>query len=87
MSKPTPGPYKIHPGCNNTGISDANGVPIATFYGEYGSTSEQARANAEAWIAGVAAVEKLERIRDICWNQNEPVSRLAEIVELLRSNP
>ena len=86
-SKPTPGPYKVETHLpERIRVIAGNGTCIVVFRElSYDGGRAEAEANARAWVDGIAAIEKLERIRDICWNHNEPASRLAEIVELLRS--
>ena len=63
--KPTPGPYKIDAKRPDViRIRGTLGEIVAAFPLGPGIDIDQARANAEAWIAGVAALEKLERMKE-----------------------
>lgn len=64
-AKPTPGPYTI---CSDlsrmTHVFCSTGFSIAQFPHLYhDGGSERAEANARAWVDGMEASEKLERIR------------------------
>lgn len=61
--KPTPGP-KIDETLAGDFDVITNGVRVARFFQHGPISPEQARANAEAWIAGVAAIEKIPRLRE-----------------------
>lgn len=93
-AKPTPGPHFVIARTCSDGHKEAmvcrdpvGDHPLTTFPDAYCDEREQAEANARAWVEGIASMEKLEKIRDICWNLNEPTSRLAEISELVRAKP
>ena len=74
--KPTPGPpYSVKDSYYGATV-EASGVTVGRFEyrkrkGQYVISHEQARANAEAWIAGVAALEKLRRMRQVL--RDEPL--------------
>ena len=61
--KPTP-PFKIMESPGLVTVLDARNSTVAEFR-YYDDDHRQARANAEAWIAGVAAIEKLAKVRDV----------------------
>ena len=83
--KPTPGPYAVERGTqwlDRYVVADYAGEVIAAF--RRLNDDEQARANAEAWIAGVAAMGKLERIRQII--EREPLGEnLRKLREEIKS--
>ena len=57
-AKPTPGPYKVSNARGYVEGVGLDGQSIAYF----GTTAESV-ANARAWVDGIEAMEKLERIR------------------------
>ena len=85
--KPTPPPYKIDAKRPDViRIRGTLGEIVAAFPLGPGIDVDRARANAEAWIAGAAALEKIERIeqamRTVELDNNEVV---AEIRHILRT--
>ena len=62
-AKPTPGPYWVNEGTTGAMVSGAGGK-VAWFSSEEVSP-EEAIANAHAWVDGMAAIAKLERIEQI----------------------
>lgn len=64
MSKPTPGANRIK-ACNVGYRVCVGERTVAIFARDGYIKDDQARANAEAWIAGVAAIEKLAKVRDV----------------------
>lgn len=84
MSKPTPGPYEIHDSVTkfSVGVSSPSRrrTCIATFWRDTGDDKkEQAEANARAWVDGIAAMEKLGRIRAAL---SRPVDATMKLVEI-----
>lgn len=90
-AKPTSGPMEIEPTEQlDREIFTAGGVLVATFYNQdaFGIGPDEAEANARAWVDGIAAIEKLERIehtiRNADLDNNEVV---AEVRLILRAKP
>jgi hypothetical protein len=87
-AKPTTGPYRIEshiPGV----VRVYSGYSIIASFRDvpYGSGQEghaQAEANARAWVEGMAAIEKLERIRECFYSGESLGAVLRGVGEILQ---
>jgi hypothetical protein len=84
-AKPTPGPYRIDEFANGRVcfVRDKHAAIIAEFYEGDSISHEETLANARAWVEGIAAMEKLERIRSAMESASIPSDALLEIESIL----
>lgn len=96
-AKPTPGPHTISQVGGGYEIRGIHGVAVGFFgrawvsgrNGGHSIETPEAEANARAWVEGIAAMERLERMRKIvgAWINGEHGELcMAEVAKVIRED-